>query len=157
MPVPATDPKVQIMGLVTGQWVPANVANTTPDFHTGWWNPKSYAPQVTFGQKAETFMGSSGYYGIEGGGGAPVQVANGQLFVNCWATRANDGTGTNPKKLVHLMADEIRRIIAANYNALSDFDFVSVLGIDEVPPSVESDPLTFRMAVTIGYRWRTTG
>jgi hypothetical protein len=157
MPVPTVDPKVSIKNLVKNNWVAANiVGTTTPDFHTGWWNPKSLAAQLTFGSRSESFQGVSGYDAIEGGGGGPVQIANGVLFANCWAFRDEGASGPNPKQLVYDMAEETRRIVLANYDQISNLDFVSILSVDEVEPNPNEQPMVFRMAVTVGYKWRTT-
>lgn len=157
MPVPTTEPKVSILALVKAKWAAGNVVGTIkPDFHTGWWNPQSNSPQVTFTGQDESFQGDSGYGAIEGGGGGPVQIANGVLFVNCWASRDEGEGGVNPKQLVYDMAKEIRRIVLANFNGIANLTYVSVIAVDDVPPEEGVDPMVFRKAVTIGFNWRTT-
>jgi hypothetical protein len=157
MPVPTVDPKVAIKNLVVANWNAANIVNSiTPDFHTGWWNPKSLSTQVTFTGRSESFSGSSGYNAIEGGGGGPVQTANGVLFVNAWAYRDEGAGGPNPKQVVYDMAEEVRRIVLANYNQVADISYVSVLSTDEVEPNPTDNPMVFRIATTVGYQWRTT-
>ena len=157
MPVPTVDPTISIKNLVVTNWVPGNIVGTlTPDFHTGWWNPKSIGAQVTFTGKDESFEGVAGYNAIEGGGGGPVQITNGVLFVNCWAYRDEGAGGANPKQVVYDMAEEIRRIVLANYNSVTNLDFVSILGISTVDPEANKTPMVFRKAVTVGFKWRTT-
>ena len=98
MPVPTVEPKVSIMAVVEDQWDSENVSGIKPDIHTGWWNPNSIASQLTFSGDDELFEGVSGYGAIEGGGGGPVQIANGVVFANCWAFRSEGVAGsTNPK------------------------------------------------------------
>jgi hypothetical protein len=157
MPVPTVEPKVSIMDLVIAQWTPANVVgDTTPDIHSGWWNPNSNGPQVTFTGDDEAYEGQSGYGAIEGGGGGPVQIVNGVVFANCWAFR-NEGTpGPNPKQLVYDMAEEIRRIILANFNGITNLTYISVTSVGDVAPEAGDDPMVFRKAVVIGFNWRTT-
>jgi hypothetical protein len=155
MPVPASEPKVLIMSLIKTNWVAGNLTpSLTPDFHTGWWNPESNSPQVTFTGDGESFQGQSGYGAIEGGGGGPVQVVNGTLIADCWASRDQGASGANPKLIVYEMAKEIRRVILANFGGATNLNYVSVVRIDDVPP--EGDPLKFRKSVTIGFNWRTT-
>ncbi len=156
MPVPTVEPKTSILSLVKTNWVPENiVGTTTPDFHTGWWNPKVLGPQFTFTGPSETFEGESGFGAIQGGGGGPVQIADGVLFGNCWAFRDEGAGGQNPKQVVYGMAKEARRIVLANYDGITNLTFVSILRIDE-PPPMPGPPLVFRKAVTFGYNWRTT-
>ena len=153
MPVPSVDPIVSVKDLVKTNWVAANVTGTTtPDFHTGWFNPKSSSPQMTFSGRSEAFEGQTGYGAI--GASGPVQIANGVLFVNCWAYR--DDSGVSPKKLVHDMAEEVRRIVLANYDTIADLDYVSITAVDDVAPPEGIDPMVFRKAITVGFRWRTT-
>ncbi len=155
MPVPTVDPKVSIKDLIKANWNSANVAGTTtPDFHTGWWNPKSLSAQVTFSGKSESFQGETGYGGISASG--PVQVAIGVLFANCWAYRDEGGASPNPKQLTYDMAEEVRRIVLAGFESVTNLVYISVLSIDEVPPEQGSDPMVFRTAVTLGFNWRTT-
>jgi hypothetical protein len=54
------------------------------------------------------------------------------------------------------MAKEIRRIILANFNAITNLTYVSVVGISDVTPEEGDSPMVFRKAVTIGFNWRTT-
>lgn len=157
MPVPTVEPKVSIMALIRDGWDAANiVGNVEPDFHTGWWNPHSGSPQVTFTGDDELYEGVSGYGAIEGGGGGPVQIVNGVLFANCWAYRDEGAGGVNPKQLVYDMSEEIRRIILANFNTIENLTFVSVISVGDVPPEEGSNPMVFRKAVTVGFNWRTT-
>jgi len=157
MSVPTVDPKVSIKNLVSSNWVAANVVgNLTPDFHTGWFNPKSISAQVTFTGRSESFQGASGYGAIEGGGGGPVQIADGVLFANAWAYRDEGAGGSNPKQVTYDMAEEVRRIILANYNQVANIDFLSIVSTDEVEPDPQENPMVFRIATTIGYRWRST-
>jgi hypothetical protein len=157
MPVPTVEPKVSIMDLIRSGWDTSNIAGAVePDFHTGWWNPNSGSPQVTFTGDDEAFQGATGYGAIEGGGGGPVQIATGVLFANCWAYRDEGAGGQNPKQLVYQMAKEIRRIILANFNTIENLTYVSVISIGDVPPEAGTNPLVFRKAVVIGFNWRTT-
>lgn len=155
MPVPASEPKVLILSLIKTNWTAGNLTpSLTPDFHTGWWNPASNSPQITFTSDSESFQGQSGYGAIEGGGGGPVQVVNGTLIADCWASRDQGASGANPKLIVYEMAKEIRRIILANFSGATNLNYVSVVRVDDVPP--DGDPLKFRKSVTIGFNWRTT-
>lgn len=156
MPVPTLEPKVAIKNLVKIKWIAGNVVGTiVPDFHTGWWNPLSLKPQLTFTGNDETFQGDSGYGAI--GADGPVQIVNGVLFANCWATRDEGAGGVNPKQLVYDMARELRRIILANaVDVVADLEYVSVISIIDVPPATGEDPVVFRKAITVGFNWRTT-
>lgn len=157
MPTPAIDPLVSVKNLLKSNWTPANVVgNTTPDIHTGWYNPKSIAAQLTVGSKSESFDGASGYNAIEGGGGGPVQIVSGVMFANCWAYRDEGAAGPNPKQLVYDIAEEMRRIVLANYNGIAGLDYISILATDDVPPEEGRRPMLFRKAVTVGFKWRTT-
>ena len=156
MPVPTSEPKVLILSLIKTNWIAANIAGTvTPDFHTGWWNPHSLSVQVTFTGDTESFLGETGYGAIEGGGGGPVQIVTGNVFANCWAFRDEGVSGSkNPKEIVYDMANEIRRIVLAKFDSVTNLTYVSVVGVADVPP--EGEPLKFRKSVTIGFNWRTT-
>ncbi len=157
MPVPTVEPKVAILDLIEAQWDTDNVVGAIkPDFHTGWWNPNSNSPQVTFTGDDELYEGLSGYGAIEGGGGGPVQIVNGVLFADCWAFRSEGVTSPNPKQLVYDMSEEIRRIILANFNGITNLTYVSVIAIGDVPPDQGDNPMVFRKSVTIGFNWRTT-
>lgn len=156
MPVPVVEPKVSILALVKDSWNSENVGGgVTPDFHTGWFNPKSIKPQMTFNSADETYEGATGYGAIEGSGG-PVQIVDGVLFVNCWAFRDEGAGGVNPKQLVYDMAKELRRIVLANFQTIVDLTFISVLNVDDVPPVAGVNPQVYQKAVTLGYNWRTT-
>ncbi len=157
MPVPTVEPKVSIMDLIRDKWKVSNVVGRVePDFHTGWWNPHSGSPQVTFTGEDESYAGASGYGAIEGGGGGPVQIINGVLFANCWAYRDEGAGGVNPKKLVYDMAEEIRRIVLANFNTIVNLTYISIVSVGDVPPEQGDEPMVFRKAVIIGFNWRTT-
>ena len=154
MPIPTADPKVLLKDLIKNNWNAANTSGVTPDFHTGWHNPHSKSEQITFTGKHETFEGRSGYGAIEGGGGGPVQIVDGKVFVNLWATRDEGAGGANPKKLVYQFEREVRRILLANFGSVDTLDYVSILMANEQP--AEGKPLTQRTAITLGYKWRTT-
>lgn len=156
MPIPASEPKVLILALIKDNWIAANIAGTlTPAFHTGWWNPKSIGPQVTFTGGDEAYQGDSGYGAI--GAAGPVQIVNGQISANCWASRSEGVAGSqNPKLITYDMANEIRRIVLANAVLVTDLEYVSIITVNEIPPETDVSPLTFRKNVTVGYNWRTT-
>lgn len=157
MPVPTVDPKLSIKDLIKTNWVAANIVGTiTPDFHTGWWNPKSLSTQLTFTGKSGAFQGESGYGAIEGGGGGPVQIKDGVLFVNCWAFRDEGAGSPNPKQVVYDCTEEVRRIVLANFETIANLTYLSVLATDEVPPDPKTSPLLFRESMTLGFNWRTT-
>ena len=157
MPVPTIDPKISIKDLVKDNWVAGNVVGTTtPDFHTGWWNPAKIFAQLTFTGKNEAFEGQTGYNAIKPDGSGPVQIANGVLFLNAWAYRDEGAGGPNPKKLVYDVAEEVRRIVLANFNTIVNLDFVSILSVSDVPPDRSKKPVLFRTSITVGFKWRTT-
>lgn len=157
MPVPAVDPTISIKDLVKSSWVPGNIVGTiTPDFHTGWWNPKSFAVQLTFSGKNEAFEGAHGYNAIQGAGGGPVQIVNGVLFMNCWAYRDEGAGGPNPKTIVYDMAKEVNRIVLANFDQITNLDPIGILAINDVPPDMKRKPLLFRKSITGSFKWRTT-
>ena len=81
MPIPASEPKVLILALIKDNWIAANIAGTlTPAFHTGWWNPKSTAPQVQFPGCDAACQRESGY-------GALARARRGR-GVSGWASAA---------------------------------------------------------------------
>ncbi|KKN88037.1 hypothetical protein LCGC14_0251090 [marine sediment metagenome] len=155
MPLPVNEPKVLILDLIEAKWLAANVVgDMTPDFHTGWWNPRSLRPQITFTNQDEVYQGVSGYGAI--GAAGPVQIADGTLSVNCWAVRDEGAGGTNPKKLVREMAEEVRRIILANVVLVTNLEYVSVLSVVDVAPVAGNKPVVFRKSITVGFNWSTT-
>ena len=158
MPVPTVEPRVSILALIEDRWNSENIAGgIKPDFHTGWWNPHSLSAQVTFTGDDEAYEGASGYGGINPSSGSPVQVVNGLVFANCWAFRDEGLTNTpNPKQVVYDMAEEIRRIILANFQGITNLEHVSIMSVGDVPPEEGTDPMVFRKAVLIGFNWRTT-
>lgn len=153
MPIPAADPKLSIMALVKDNWNAANViGSTTPDFHTGWVNPANPSAQATFTNPDERAQGESGYGALSAGG--PVQIFDGLLYLDFWACRL-DGQ-PNPKALIRDMAMESRRIIQANWDAITGLEFIAIGSMGEVPPERDSDPIRFHYAATARYRWRTS-
>ncbi len=157
MPIPTVDPTVSFKNLIKDEWDDSNIVGTlTPDFHTGWWNPKSLSAQVTFTGKNEAFEGLHGYNAIQGSGGGPVQIANGVLFMNCWAYRDEGAGGDNPKQIVYDMATEVNRIVLANFDQITNLDPIGILAINDVPPDMKKTPILFRKSITGSFKWRTT-
>ena len=142
-------PKLGLKNLLKSKWTAANTAGVTPSIGTGWYDYKSTTPVVTITGDDEVAQstGATGYFGLATGG-VPAQYWVGSIEVNCWATR-EDGA-TNPKQLCHLMKEEIKRIIRANYDQISDIDWIVWRGGFE---RVEADktPAVFRYAGETGY------
>jgi len=145
------DPKTGIKDVIKDGWDDDNTESITPSFSTGWYSVKNASPQVTITDEEEATLsdGPTGILGIATGG-VPAQYWVGSVAVNCWVTR--EDTDVNPKKLIDLFKKEIKRLIRAHYDDVTDLDFITWMGGHEI---VESDkkPVVYRYAgvVAFGY------
>lgn len=156
MPLSISSPKLTIKDRIVVDWAEANVLDQTPDFHTGWLNPNGKPFQLCFPNTAEVPTGASGYNAIAADG--PVSWRVGTLPATAFARRPAKGAsaGPNPKKLVELGAREVERIIHAAFVSEADFEYMSVIGSNEIAPDVDHETPFFGWTVTIQYTWRKT-
>ena len=142
-------PKLGLKNLLKAEWTAANTATITPSFSTGWYDYKTATPVVTItgDEEVSQSSGVTGYFGLATNG-VPAQYWVGSIAVNCWVTRV-DGA-VNPKQMCHLLKEEIKRIIRANYDQISDIDWIVWRGGFE---RVEADnsPAVFRYVGEVGY------
>ena len=143
------DPKIGIADLLIANWVPANTSGVTPSIGTGWYDYKNTTPQVTVTDPEEESIstGPTGYFGLAASG-APAQYWLGSVAVNCWATR--EDSDVNPKQIVNQFKEECKRIIRANYDDVTGFDFIVWRGGFE---RVETDkkPVVYRYVGETGF------
>ncbi len=146
------DHKISIKNIIKANWLPANTSGVTPSISTGWYDRKSASPQVTVTDPVMTpeSGGNTGYFGITTNG-APKQYWNCTVNVNFWVTReALAAISLNPKQCIFEMRSEVERIIKANYNSISDLDFISWLGgFEEV--DAKNPPTVYRFVGEVGY------
>ena len=145
-------PKISIKNLVKNGWVPANTSTITPSFSTGWYDRKNVSPQITFTDPVEVPIssGTTGFFGIVTGG-VPNQYWSGSIAVNIWVTREGlSVSGVNPKKCVFEVREEIKRIVQAGYESISDLDYVSWGGgFEEV--NDKNIPVVYKFVGEINY------
>ena len=143
------DPVTGIKNILKTNWVPANTSSVTPSFSTGWYDYKNASPQISITDPEEGAVssGPTGYFGIAIAG-APAQYWLGSVDVNVWLTR--EGQAINPKLLRDQFVAEIKRLIRANYDEVTDLDFIVWRGGFS---RVEADkkPAVYRYAGTVGY------
>ena len=157
MPLSISSPKLTIKDRLKTDWIEANVLSLTPDFHTGWLNASGAAFQLVFPGTTETPLGlPSGYHAMAADG--PVSWRVGSVPVTAFARRvATRSEGDpNPKKLVELGAREVERIIHAAFVSEVDFEYLSVIGSNELVPDTEHEPPFFGWTVVVQYTWRKT-
>ncbi len=155
MPLSISSPKLTIKDRIIADWTQANVEEQTPDFHTGWLNPTGKPFQLCFPNTSEVPIGISGYNAIAADG--PVSWRVGSLPATAFARRPAKGVGsTNPKKLVELGAREVERIIHAAFISIPDFEYMSIIGSNEIVPDITAELPFFGWTVLIQYTWRKT-
>jgi len=145
------DPKLSIKNLISDNWDSDNTSGITPNTHTGWFDTRSNLVQVTVTDSSEVVErgGVTGYTGIATNG-APAQLWVGSLSVNCWLTR--DAISINPKQAIFEMKEELRRIVKAHYESISDLQWISWRGGMEMVDDTQS-PVVYRWAGEIGYAY----
>lgn len=148
------DPKTSIKNLLKDNWVASHTSAVTPHVHTGWYDSKSNLIQVTITNPSEGPVdgGQTGYFGLSASG-TPAQEWVGYVVFNCWVTKpaiSALGLTVNPKKLAFEIREEAKRIVKANYEEISDLQWISWRGGDEVVDDSQS-PVVFRWVGEIGY------
>lgn len=156
MPLSISSPKLTIKDRLKVDWDDANVLGLTPDFHTGWLNPNGAAFQLVFPNTNEVPLGESGYWAMAADG--PVSWRVGTCPATAFARRAAVGSAgdPNPKKLVELGARETERIIHAAFVSEPDFEYMSIVATNEIPPDRTAETPFFGWTVLIQYTWRKT-
>lgn len=147
-------PKISIKNLIKAGWDKSNTSGLTPSFSTGWYDMKAATPQITFTDPVEVAAstGKTGFLGIVTGG-KPSQYWDGTVAVNLWVTREALATaGVNPKAFIFAMRAEVKRILQAGYNSISDLDFVSWLGGFEQVDATEK-PVVYRFVGEVAYAY----
>lgn len=156
MPLSISSPKLTIKDRIRGDWNEDNVLGLKPDIHTGWVNPNGATFQLVFPNTSETAIGASGYNAIAPDG--PVSWRIGTVPVTAFARRAPTGAvgDPNPKKIVELTAREVERIIHAAFISEPDFEYMSIIGSNEIAPDTQHETPFFGWTVLIQYTWRKT-
>ncbi len=157
MPLSISSPKLTIKDRIKVDWEEDNVLGLLPDFHTGWLNANGAVFQVVFPNTTETPLGlPSGYFAIAPDG--PVSWRVGSVPVTAFARRPpTDAVGNpNPKKVVELGAREVERIIHAAFQSEPDFEYMSIIGSNELVPDTEHETPFFGWTVVVQYTWRKT-
>jgi hypothetical protein len=156
MPLSISSPKLTIKDRIKADWVEANVLDRTPDYHTGWLNPTGAPFQLCFPSTTEVPIGLSGYNAIAPDG--PVSWRVGTLTATLFSRRPSKGAQNepNPKKLVELGAREVERIIHAAFISIADFEYMSIIGTNEIVPDTDHELPFFGWTVLIQYTWRKT-
>ena len=143
------DPVMGIKNVLKDNWDADNTSSVTPSFSTGWYDYKTTSPQITITDPEENALssGPTGYFGITTGG-VPAQYWLGSVDINVWLTR--EGQAINPKLLRSQFVAEIKRLIRANYDDVTDLDSIVWRGGHG---SVEADkkPAVYRYAGTVGF------
>lgn len=151
------DPKITFVNLLKNNWNNGNTSIASdPTIHTGWFDQQSKKYQITVTNPDEVAIdgGDTGYSGIAGDGTSPYQTFSGTVLTNTWTWRdPDDNTKPNPKKLGREFAEEIKRIIRANYDDATDLNVIAFMNANEI---VETDkkPPVFRYECELGYIYR---
>lgn len=129
--------------------------NYDPNFSTGWFDFEANNPQVTVTGLSEGPIsgGVAPFSGIQGDGSGPVQEFSGTVEVGCWSSREVESS-VNPKKLIHEMFEEVRRIINSNLTSATDLRFVGI-GTRNFIVDTEAEPALFRYAIEVEYVYRS--
>ena len=108
-------------------------------------------PQVTVTGLSEVVEGGggSGYTGI-GSDGTPSQLWRGTVQLDLWTTR--EATAINPKQLIFEFKEEVKRIVKANYEAITDLNFIVLRGGGEIVET-GSSPVVYRLSGEVGYSY----
>jgi len=142
-----SDPKLKIKDLLKNNWTAANTSNVTPDFSTGWWDDNNDLPQVTVTSDDEAPLGG-GETGQTHLNSDNDQLLAGAVDVNVWANR--DSSSENPKKLTYEFKDEVRRIVQANKEAITGFNYIGWNGyLDRT--DTNKTPVVYRKLCEIVY------
>ena len=157
MAVSISDPRLTIKDLLKSAWTPANTADVTPAFHTGFLNPGGDKFQICFPGVSEGSPTASGFDAIASDG--PVKRAIGIIPVMLFARRdaTKSQNSLNPKKFLYLAKTEIERIIHINVLSVTDLEYISVVTSASQPPDDDkSAPPFFGWTVGVQYMWRKT-
>lgn len=151
--MPADAPEVVVRAILTDEWNPANTLDITPNVHMGWLDPSGNQPEVTVSNPEESpVLGAdTGFRGIAPDG-SPTKDIGGTVMVNVWASR--DRTDANPRQLVHLMKEEVRRIIDEVHHDAPTSDDLIYLSFDGGQRRVEQEddpPVVYRFLTRVGY------
>lgn len=142
-----SDPKLEIRDLLKNNWTAANTSSVTPDFSTGWWDDNNDLPQVTVTSDDEAPLGG-GETGQTHLNSNNEQLLSGAVDINVWANR--DSSDVNPKKLTYECKDEVRRIVQANKEAITGFNYIGWNGfIDRT--DTKTTPVTYRKLCEVVY------
>lgn len=145
------DPKLSIRNLIKNNWDASNTSDIIPTVSTGWFDTKNKTPQITVTNPTEVVFGGgpSGYTGM---GSTPSQYWDGSVNVDLWVTREDAGIkdAVNPKKFLFQMKKEVKRIIKAKYQDISDLQFIVWRGGNEMVDTSMS-PVAYRFAGEVGY------
>ena len=143
------DPKLSIRNLIKDNWNSVNTSGVTPVIHCGWYDTKANMPQITITDTSEVVEagGISGYTGMTSNG-TPAQLWVGTASVNLWVTR--EAVSVNPKQFLFEMREEVKRIIQAGYDDISDLHFIAWRGGTEMV-DVNQSPVVYRFAGEVGY------
>lgn len=146
-----TDIRVWLMTTFEQNWQADNTSGITPAINTGWYDQSVDAPQVSIPDANEdpSHGGQTGFSGIPQTGGTPIQNLIGESHVHVWSHRG-DSANVNPKELTWQMAEEVRRIVRANFHGPSDYTFVSYRGRQWQPDRTQSPPV-LRYITVIGF------
>ena len=148
------DPTTSIMNLIEDNWDDDNTGSITPVFSTGWYDSNAVRPQITFTDSSEApqSAGIAPFFGIVTNG-SPSQYIVESLACNIWVTR--DSVSINPKTARYQMKQEVRRILKAKYDTISDLDYVGWQGGNGVVETTMK-PVVFRFIGEIGYAYLDT-
>lgn len=110
------DTKLTVRDLLREEWDNSNVPSALEqsDIHTGWFNDGKGFPQVSVSSNEETPVGGgeTGYTGIRGNGGGPIQQRQGTVLVTVWAGSREDYEFAGlEQKQANEMANEVERIM----------------------------------------------
>lgn len=152
--MPVGDPKKVVFDLIKNNWNSANTNGVTPRFEMGWYNEGWQAtPQVTFSDPIYVVRqgGETGVTAI-GPGGTNVRVMVVELTISCWSHHDME-LPVNPRVYNFNAALEVRRIIEANYDQLTDVDWINWVGMNEIVEA-KIKPVWFRYSNRIRLVYR---
>ncbi len=143
----------EIYDLLTSNWNASNTSDVTPEITTGWYDEERELPQVSVTTPNEAPETETGFTSIAADSGTPVQQQNGIVDCHIWATEPSSPDGTNVKQLLFEMQQEAKRIVNANWNNATDYEFISWFGGRQLVES-ERQPSMYHYAGEVGYAYR---
>ena len=157
-------PEVKLKNLIRDAWDETLFEageQFIPQIHHGWVYPDGEYYEITISNPDESPMGGgeTGYRGIDGSGGGPVQDIGGTVDVNCWADRdraGENGVQLNPRKAAYLMKWQVEEILRDHWDGRdadgSQTDLVryAPMGARRLVETDE-EPTMWRWQVTAGY------